>query len=57
MTSGLAAHGMITIDDTERVVDIEIVRPARIDYLKQQLTGWERWGYVSWSFLNEQHKG
>ena len=49
MTTSLASFGPISIADSERVVDVDVRKPRRIDDFRRQLTKWERWGFVRWS--------
>jgi len=47
MTTGIAAYGMLASDPSCHV-SVEVTRPAKLDKLKQQLTAWERHGFLVW---------
>lgn len=49
MVSGIAAYGNVKQSDDVRTFVVKIFRPSKRQGLKDQLTSWERYGFLRWS--------
>lgn len=49
MVSGLAAYGNVTQGSSARHFTVVIFRRSRLLKLREQLTSWERYGFLHWS--------
>lgn len=48
MNAGLAACSNVTNRSEERTYVIEVNRPGKLAWLKEQLGAWERYGFLKW---------
>ncbi len=53
MITGIAAYGRIEIDETHRVVMVEVTRQSKLEGLTQQLAAWNRFGFLTWTSDDE----
>ena len=53
MVTGLGAAGIVHQDpaDARRFI-VEVLRPAKLAYLKQELSRWEAYGFLRWEEIS-----
>jgi len=48
-TSQIAQYGLLWDDAPLRQIIVDVRRTSHLRGLRDQLTAWERWGYLRWS--------